>query len=216
MIFPIFASVILFSIWLMYQIRKHNQKSQKNLDAFWKKEAEADQTRKKTLDDLDYIVLPEEFLHIFGKKIPENMQESVNFLQHAANNRVVNLSGISNTDLKLRYGAANLELLSAYDANYTGLVRHLNSIGEFLADTGESDKAITVLEYAVSIGSDLIGTYRTLASLYLSNDSPEKIPVLISSATLLPGLTRKPILKMLYSLCPGDKDETESILDILD
>ena len=40
---------------------------------------------------------------------------------------IVNFTGISNTELKLRYGAPNIDLLTQYDQNYTLLVRTCSS-----------------------------------------------------------------------------------------
>ena len=56
--FPIFASVIVFCIWLIYEIRKHNKKDKKILDSFWNKENQANNTRAKSLDGLNYIEIP--------------------------------------------------------------------------------------------------------------------------------------------------------------
>lgn len=214
--FSILASVLIFCIWLAYEIRKHNKKQKKSTEAFWEKEALADSTRKQSLDDLDYIVLPEEILHIFDDKIPNKIQESANFLIYSTELKIVNLSFITNTDLKLRYGAANLETLTEYDTNYTNLLRHLNAVGEYFVAEGDITRATAVLEYAVSIQSDLISTYRMLADIYADAGNRSGLDYLVNTASLLPGLTKGPILKMLYALRPADKDEPESILDILD
>ena len=65
MIFPVFASVIVFCIWLAYEIRKSHKKGEKAEKAFWAREAEADNTRKVPLDDLHYIVIPDEIYKPF-------------------------------------------------------------------------------------------------------------------------------------------------------
>lgn len=214
--FAFFASLIVFCIWLAYEIRKHNKKSKKSTEAFWQKEALADSARKQSLDNLDYIVLPPEILHLLDAEFPDSLQESVNFLKNSTERKIVNLSFITNTDLKLRYGAANLETLTGYDLNFTALVKHLNTVGEFFYTEGDSEKAETVLEYAVSVQSDLISTYRMLANLYVSQNNASGLDYLINTASLLPGLTKGPILRLLHDLRPEDTNEPESILDILD
>lgn len=214
--FAFFASLIVFCIWLAYEIRKHNKKSKKSTEAFWQKEALADSARKQSLDNLDYIVLPPEILHLLDAEFPDSLRESVNFLKNSTERKIVNLSFITNTDLKLRYGAANLETLTGYDLNFTALVKHLNTVGEFFYTEGDSDKAETVLEYAVSVQSDLISTYRMLANLYVSQNNASGLDYLINTASLLPGLTKGPILRLLHDLRPEDTNEPESILDILD
>lgn len=217
--FAILASVLVFCAWLAYEIRKHNKKIKKNTDSFWQKEALADSTRKQSLEDLNYIVLPPEILHIFGDKIdqiPNQMQESAKFLAYTTEMKILNLSYITNTDLKLRYGAANLETLTEYDTNFTNLLRHLNHIAEYFVSEGDLTRASRVLEYAVSIQSDLMSTYRMLANIYADADNRTGLDYLVNTASLLPGLTRGPILKMLDELRPEDTDAQESILDILD
>lgn len=214
--FAFFASLIVFCAWLAYEIRKHNKKSKKNNEAFWQKETLADSARKQSLDDLNYIVLPPELLHLFDENFPDSLQESVNFLKNSTELKIVNLSFITNTDLKLRYGAANLETLTSYDLNFTALLKHLNAVGEFYFGEALFDKAETVLEYAVSVQSDLISTYRMLAEIYVKHGNNTGIDYLINTASLLPGLTKGPILRLLHELRPEDTNEPESILDILD
>jgi len=214
--FAILASIIVFCIWLAYEIKKHNKKQKKGTAAFWEKEMKADATRKQPLDDLNYIVLPEEILNLFVEEIPAPIKESAKFIQHAATAKIVNLGYITNTDLKLRYGAANLEILSEYDQNFTLLARHLQTIGEYFYEQKDYANTKLFLEYAVSIQSDLMGTYRTLASVYNEEGNTAGLDYLISNASLLPGLTKGPILKYLYDLRPEGTNEQESILDILD
>ena len=48
--------------------------------------------------------------------------------------QIVNFTGISNTDLKLSFGAANLPTLSRFDQNYTLLARALHAQYRQLAD----------------------------------------------------------------------------------
>ena len=95
-------------------------------------------------------------------------------------------------------------------------MRHLNAVGEYFVAEGDITRATTVLEYAVSIQSDLMSTYRMLADIYADAGNRSGLDYLVNTASLLPGLTKGPILKMLYALRPADKDEPESILDILD
>lgn len=214
--FPIFASIIVFCIWLAYEIRKNNKKNIKATESFWEKEKLADSTRKKSLDDLNYIVIPQEILHLFDENIPEEIQDAAEYLKYSVNLKIVNLSYITNTDLKLRYGAANLETLSSYDANFTNLLKHLNTVGEYFFNKKDTDNALLVLEYAVSVQSDLISTYRMLATLYSDTGNTLGIDYLINTASMLPGLTRNPILNLLHEMRPEDTNEQESILDILD
>lgn len=212
----ILASVIVFCIWLAYEIRKHNKKDKKVMDSFWEKEQKANATRAKSLDGLNYIEIPESVYNALPSPLPANLEDTAKMLQHLKDNKIVNLSHITNTDLKLKYGASNLDTLSAYDQNYITLLRVLQTLSEYHYENGNVETARTLLEFAVSIQSDNISTYKTLAKIYCDSGEETKLDYLISSASILPGLTRGPIVRFLKSLRPEDTDSEESILDILD
>ncbi len=214
--FPIFASVIVFCIWLAYEIHKHNKKDKKILDTFWEKENKANNTRAKSLEGLNYIEIPESVYEAMPNPAPSELEDCARLLQFLKENKIVNLSHITNTDLKLKYGASNLDTLSAYDQNYITLLRVLQTLSDYHYEKGNIDTARILLEFAVSIQSDNIGTYKLLAKIYCDSGEEAKLDYLISAASLLPGLTQKPILRFLKSLRTEDTDSQESILDILD
>ncbi len=114
--------------------------------------------------------------------------------------RIINLTGISNTELRLTYGTANLDPLTAYDHNFTVLIRTLQKWGTLLASAGKREDAITVLSYAVSIGSDIAGTYATLGRLYKERGELSKIEELKTSAEALTTLMKPSILRDLEQL----------------
>lgn len=214
--FPIFASVIVFCIWLGYEIRKHNKKDQKIINSFWEKENRANNTRAKSLDGLNYIQIPDFLIQALPTPAPPQLEDCEKLLQHLQEGRIVNLSHITNTDLKLKYGASNIDTLSEYDQNYITLLRVIQTLADYHEKEGNTDTLLSLLEYAVSIQSDSISTYKKLADLYCSMGKEEKLDYLISNASLLPGLTQKPILTYLTSLRTEDTNHEESILDILD
>lgn len=117
-----------------------------------------------------------------------------------ANSSIVNLNGISNTELRLTYGTANLEPLSLYDQNFTSLIRGLQKWGTLLTSAGKPEDAVTVLAYSVSIGSDIAGTYALLARLYKARGEFDKINELKVSAEKLNTLMKPSILRDLDSL----------------
>ncbi len=214
--FPIFASVIVFCIWLGYEIRKHNKKEKKILEAFWEKENKANNTRAKSLEGLNYIEIPDAVYDAMPSPAPAKLEDSARLLQHLKEQHIVNLSHISNTDLKLKYGASNLDILSEYDQNFITLLRVLQTLSEYHYEKGNIETTRMLLEFAIEIQSDNISTYKMLAKIYCDNGEEAKLDYLISTASLLPGLTQKPILRFLKSLRTEDTNPEESILDILD
>lgn len=114
-----------------------------------------------------------------------------------ADSRILNLTGISNTELRLTYGTANLDPLTSYDHNFTVLIRALQKWGTLLASAGKTRDAVTVLSYAVSIGSDIAGTYALLARLYQKQGELQKIKELKTCAESLSTLMKPSILRDL-------------------
>ncbi|MCH5272285.1 MAG: hypothetical protein J1E35_01300 [Lachnospiraceae bacterium] len=152
----------------------------------------------------DFSALPEsvqENSYSFSAEHTAPLSEELAETEYAvcalSGKRILNLSGISNTDLRLTYGTANLEPLTAYDQNFTLLIRSLQKWGALLVSAGHSQDAVTVLSYAVNIGSDIAGTYALLARLYKENGELQKISELKEHAEQLSTLMKPSILKDL-------------------
>lgn len=121
-----------------------------------------------------------------------------------ADSRILNLTGISNTELRLTYGTANLDPLTSYDQNFTALIRALQKWGSLLASAGRQADAVTVLAYAVSIGSDIAATYALLARLYKEQGELGKIEELKEAAKALTTLMKPSILRDLEQISSID------------
>ncbi|MDD6492330.1 MAG: hypothetical protein PUG54_08950 [Firmicutes bacterium] len=183
--FPFFASFIVFCIWLGYELHKQRNKEEKLNQEFWEKEARANSTRRKSLESLDYIKIPFETLPMDIMKDDPMIADYHDTLKSLSEKPIVNFTGISNTDLKLMYGAPNIDLLSQYDQSYTLLVRTLQSWAEALYDKGYVNEACSVLEFAISTHTDISSSYKLLASIYKEKGQPEKIRELIPIAESL-------------------------------
>lgn len=188
--------IIIFIIWLRYELKKDRSAT---IDEFFKKEEQANATRKKSLDSLHYIIIPTDslpFFYNFDKKL----EEIQNRIKELSSKKIVNLSGITNTQLKLDYGAANLETLSEYDENFTVFTRTVYEWGSYLHEIGKDDAAITVLEYGVSCKVDTYNHYMLLGKLYVANGQHNKLPELIDSAKSLNCMLRDNIVRDLTML----------------
>ena len=142
--FVFLAIFIIFVLILNYFIHK-NSSDQENLEArFWEREHKANFTRRKDISDLDYLTIPLE-------KIPQNLHTNAeNTLVNLSSCRMLNLTGMTNTDLKMEYGAANLDDLSTYDDNFTKFVQAVSVYAKELLDAGQDKNALELLELAVS------------------------------------------------------------------
>lgn len=205
--FPTFLALfVLFLVWFTYELRK----SSKPDNTFWIREAEANNVRKQSLDNLDYITIPLDSLPFFSG-IDEKLDDIQQNIQKLAACTIVNLSKYTNTELKFMYGAANLTALTEYDQNFTRLVRTLQSWADCLCTLGYDNEAIQVLEFAVSIKSDVTAGYVLLAKLYLKHNESAKIDSLIVSAATLDTLLKDSLVKQLEAL----RSQCQPLTDIL-
>ena len=200
---PFFTTFIVFVILTQFFMRRSSNKEQIDNDEFWEKESRANRTRRKSLDGLCYITIPTDDLP-FGLE-PEN--DEILFcertIRRLSEEKIVNLTGYSNTDLKLEWGAPNITALTNFDQNYTTLVTSLQKWGQLLYDNGHYEQAKAVLEFSLSTRTDVTATYKLLVDLYTnklglsSEDSSRKIEAMIPIAESLRSLSRDSIVNML-------------------
>lgn len=192
-----FAIFIVFCVWLGYEIHKHRNLDQKSYEDFWERERTANRTRRKPLDDLAYITVPLDRFPFEKLKEDEQIQDYHRIVRELSEQPIVNLTGISNTDLKLRYGAPNIDMLSAFDQRYTTLVCTLQSWAERLYSNGFSEEAAVLLTFAAETHTDIYATYELLVKIYEEASQTEKIADLIPLAESINSLSRKRILALL-------------------
>lgn len=199
MTFFIFASFPIFCFLFSFALRYTRRKDEDVDREFWDREQRANFTRKKPLDDLEYITIPEDLLTMKPAVMTEELQICLNDLNDLSSSKIVNLTGYTNTDLKLKYGTANITILSDYDFHYTNLVTLLQKLAEMLHDNLEDELAIKVLEFAVSTGTDVSKSYYLLAELYQQLNTPEKIEYLITQAQNINSLLKDTIVENLQA-----------------
>ncbi len=199
-----FGPVILFCTIIIgfvvfYERKKSARIHNESDEEFWKREAHANNVRKKDLAFLNYIIIPIDSLPLSGST-DEEVKGYQQTIQILASKRILNLSGVSNTDLKLEYGAANLTLLTEYDNNYIILVNTIAKLGARLLEIGQSTDAITILKYGISIGSDVSRNYYLLADEYRKMNRPDDIDQLIETAGRLDSIMKPAIIKKLNEI----------------
>lgn len=181
--FPILTAAVILCLVIAYCNRKSKEQVAAMENEFWDKELQANNTRRKSLDDLDYISVPLESLPINIHLDNDTIKGIIQTIVELSKSPIVNLTGISNTDLKLKYGAPNIDLLAQYDSRYTALVTNLQKWGSRLYELGDIDSTKSVLEFAVSTHTDVSGTYKLLSEIYLSEGDVCSMEKLISYAS---------------------------------
>ena len=202
MLLPFLAVFIIVTIYIAIR-RNSAMRSEQNVwESFREREQEANWTRKQDISNLAYIKLPLDSLPL-GKYEDEALVSYEHALRDLSTQPICNLNGISNTDLKLRYGAANLNTLSQCDTNYSTLVSLLANYGEKLFELSHVEEARQVLEYALSLNSDVAKTYELLATIYEYEGEPEKIDDLCKFAEKITSIRRNSILRKLEEYRSG-------------
>lgn len=201
---PLLASFIVFAVWLSYEIKKSNRSMARQEKSFWEQERQANLTRKKSLKDLAYITIPLNTLPMEVCSEEDSIRECLRIIRTLSGQTIVNLTGYSNTELKLMYGAPNITALIEYDQNYTLLARTLQSWACLLYEKNFTEEAQSVLEFAVSTRTDVSGTYRLLSQIYHSKGQPEKISELLRTAQTLRSASKDTIVRILQQSDPSD------------
>lgn len=196
MLLPFLAIFIIVTIYIAIRRSSAMNNEQKLWEDFLKREQEANWTRKQDISNLAYIKLPLDTLPL-GKYEDETLQSYETALRDLSTQPICNLNGISNTTLKLTYGAPNLQALSQYDTNYSTLVSLLANYGEKLFELSHLGEAAQVLEYSLSLGSDIGKAYDLLATIYKYEGTPEKINALLETAEKITSIRKNTILRRL-------------------
>ena len=189
--FPFLLIFIVFLAVLTYYLRKSRSTQQEITESFWEKERQANAVRKKDISSLDYITIP---LEKFPQKFNTTSEETFFSFEKKP---MLNLTGISNTDLKLSYGTANLTVLSEYDTNYTDMISILPQYALELTELGETDTAKVLLEFGISTNADSSKIYKQLADIYHAEGNEHKIKELLEKAETLPTYIKNAIQKEL-------------------
>ncbi len=175
---PLLAVFLIIFIWIKLESSMSKQKIQKEKDIFWSKEEQSNSTRKVDISNLEYIQIPLETLP-FHDTPDEELKYFQNNMKRLSNSPIFNLSGLSNADIKLKYGVANFPYLTECDNNFTQLVQELYKWSNYLYEHQMFTDALTVLEFGVQCKTDVSKHYILLANLYNTMSMSHKIDQLI-------------------------------------
>lgn len=196
--YPIFAVFVVFALFTFVYMRRTNNAYQKQNEEFLEREREANSVRKQPITDLEYVTLNLNELPTIDTD-DEYLIERFKTLQFLADDdtKICNLSVYTNTELKLKYGVANLTLLTQYDQNFINLCRCLYEIGNRLYNASDVENAKAYLEYGIKCGTDLKLHYTLLADIYEQNMQYKDIVKLIHSAENMHSALKQSLIKDL-------------------
>ena len=196
------AGIISSVVWLIHRANTiSNHRERQTREDFLEAEAKANATRRADISGLPYLKLDDALAALpLDKAEQAGAAREVRLIRELPEKRILNLSMYTNTELKSMYGPANLEDLSAADDRFTELIRLLNSIGKKLSEAGDTAAARSVLEYAVSIDSDISETFAMLAEIYVSEKDTNSFDALITKAEGITSISRDITLSKLNSI----------------
>lgn len=189
---------IILIVIIQLKLHKSTKNNKQRTSDFWERETKANSTRKKDISNLNYITIPDT-LPLINTQDEEILRayDTINKLRCC---KILNLSGMSNTDIKLTYGVPNLPVLSEYDDNFISLIRTLDKIGRYFLSDGHNSEGCEILKYAVSIGSDIKSTYTALSDYYITTGNKDALDKLILYADTIQSAAGKRIKEYLMSI----------------
>ena len=197
------ASFIALILIISISIKRQNKLFKAEEAAFWKKETQANSVRRKSLDNLPYIIIPFDSFPTELLAEDPQVQECIRIIRELSGQKIVNLTGYSNTDLKLEYGTANISDLSEFDQNYTTFVVTLQKWADVLWAADYKQEAASLMEFAVSTGTDISRSYSLLAEYWVSKGHADQVDTLLASAKKLRSFNRDKIISMLEERYPN-------------
>ncbi len=193
--FLLLPSITILILVLNHNIRKNKNKEKKSVKSYLAREDRANSARRKDLSNLPYIEIPLNTLPLDITLNDEKKQLQIsNYIKEIrflSEKQMLNLIGVSNTELKEEYGPANLELLTIYDQNYSRYIRNLHLLAECIYEEYPNE-AVALWEYCLDIGTDISGTYACLGQHYVNLNKQElfmKLYDYIPSKTSISGKT---------------------------
>ena len=146
---PVFLILfILFLIIFNYYQNKSAQRQENAERAFWERERRANLTRKQDISQLAYLTLSRDLI---PGTLHTQAEES---LLELCDTRMIDLSSYTNTDLKLQYGAANLQTLTDCEERYMRMIRQIPVYAQELIDAGNTEAARTLLVFGQNSGAN--------------------------------------------------------------
>lgn len=204
MLFPFLALFLVFVIWLAIRYRSSNQKIQTYQEDFWEREAAANATAPINLDDLKYITIPLEKFPL-GLYPEEEILQIEQQLQNLSHERILNLTGKTNTELKSLYGVTNLSAVIEMGEHYDTLTLLLKDYATSLLKKEHLSEAVAVLEFGVGIGTDVSQNYILLGQCYQRLGKIHKIDMLMEQVKARNLMLGPSILRQLSDLKDEDK-----------
>lgn len=203
------SSMPILFIWSLIAIfifRHHMKKSSKKQDdvskKFWAKEASSLVVRKKELTQDDYVYpnLTEEDLKgeaWFEAQGQKSLYRYEKQIAGLLKQPMMNFQSMSNTDLRLTFGTANLTIIRENEERWNSYLKALYQIGSKLLASGETLYSIKLLEEGIAMGTDNRQHFLALGRYYKDSGNTDAFHRLLTTAQSLESLTKNALVRDL-------------------
>jgi Flp pilus assembly protein TadD len=116
---------------------------------------------------------------------------------------LLNLSGLTNTELKERYGVANLTRLETIGDDYDKSMMLISSLASKRLENKDYRGALSYLEFAAGTKTDVSSVYIMLGKCYSELGETEKIRDIINIVKSLDFSLKDKVIENLSSYFPG-------------
>ena len=179
--FILFVGTVL-AIQIM--MRKNKEDFGKTLNDIMTKERKANLSRKKEIDKTLFVVPDKEILPIRDYADTEENKKIIKAQQLAQKKSELTMirfdEPISNTDLKLKYGLANLDNITIYEEHYNSYMQCLVNWADLLIQRENLTDAEIILKESMRLKCDLSKAYILLIDIYKKTNKLTELKNLIS------------------------------------
>jgi hypothetical protein len=142
---------LIFLLWFTYERIKADRHSSYSNEEFWERERRASFTPSARIDNLPYITLDESVIPSSSPADTDELKSVLEEIRSLKDTQMIDLSEMTNTELKLKYGTANFTALSEADQRFALLITDFEKAGALLAAAGRTDEAYALVRYAADL-----------------------------------------------------------------
>lgn len=201
----LFVLFLILIITVQINLRKYDSKRNASRENFWEKEHQSLFSRKKPLDSADFISasLPDHLkksIEVFKELDREDLFYTQEKCFECLNTPMMNLENMLNSDVRIKYGTANLETVELYEENYNKYLHSLYMLGKGYYELKMYQDAITVLEEGVRIHTQMREHYIILGKIYKELHQEDSFKQLIRHAEEINSISKSKLIKALSEL----------------
>jgi len=162
---------IISGAYFYYRLAKSGNVHNKSFKEYYDREKMASETIKKDLPELNYIKANANAFNVMSPSEASTPEQTRAYSKQKQILEIIDLPKIilkeeTTTEIKVKYGANNLDKLTQYEQNYYTFIHQLHNFAEMLVKADKKEAAIKVLEESIILKSEFSKSYTLLASLY--------------------------------------------------